>query len=124
VLWWIIKSVGLWGILTFIAAVSVFFGPCYVVLRAPNVHAIRSFRTTVLLPLLMGIVAAVFRVIEGFQNIPVSDVTAIVFVMDAIFSAWGPLSEALMLTIPSYLVLVFGRHIRIRRRLRQRGKRR
>jgi hypothetical protein len=104
--------------LTLVAAGGVFCWSFIAVIRAPDVQSVRPFHVMLLIPLLIGFIGAVATGDSAFANIRALelDLTPAETAADVVRSAWVPLRDALILTVPSFLVLMIGQIVRTRRR--------
>ena len=120
---WFIQSVGFWGLLTLFAASGVFVWSWFAVFRATNENT-RSPYIMLLLPLLIGVVAAAVAGYSSFASIRDQRVPFTAFeVADVVIhSMWVPLSDAVIVTVPSFVVITIGRVIRGRRLLNKPNK--
>jgi hypothetical protein len=114
---WIVRSAGLFSLLTILVGVAVFVAMSIVVATARRRDDITAHHVFLLLPLAAGVIHAVgaaiasLRVFE-LQVMPFNALSAVAFVLSAVIE---PLSEAIIVTVPSLLVFLIGRAVRFPR---------
>lgn len=121
---WVIRSLGICGLMTFLMGAVIFVGACVVVFRVRRPAVIASYLVFLGLPLLLGILGAITRPFGApadfpFTDVPLTDVTVPQSrILDGVSGALLSLRFAIMVTLPSYFVLAIGLFVRT---LRTRG---
>ncbi len=113
---WVIRSLGVCGLMTFLVGAVIFVGACVVVFRARRPAVIASYLVFLGLPLLLGILGAVTRPFGGpsaFTDVAQSDTTLPQWqIFDGVSAVLLSLRVAIMVTLPSYFVLAIGLFVR------------
>jgi hypothetical protein len=114
---WFIGCVGLFGLLTLLAGMAVFLGACVVVVLSRRPKTIAFYRMFLLLPLLLGVAGAVKAGVSSLAvlDVPGVRISAMQVVAVVFHAALTPLGDALVVTLPSVLVLAIGQFVRTRR---------
>jgi hypothetical protein len=112
-LMWMLECLGLFGLLAVLAAVVIFFGSWIVVFTVRRPAVIASYLVFLLFPLLLAVTGALKGLVGAFS------VMAMAGVELKMSQIVGALSEvlvlpltALMLTLPSFLVVAVGLFVR------------
>jgi hypothetical protein len=100
-----------------LAGMAVFLGACVVVVLARRPKAIAFYRMFLLLPLLFGVLGAVKACVSSLAvlDVPGVRISAIQVAAVVFHAALTPLGDALVVTLPSVLVLAIGQFVRTRR---------
>ncbi len=110
---WVVASLGLLGLLMLLSGAAIFLGACLVVFLARRPAVIASYLVFLLLPLLLGVLGALKSFVSCFAVIAMAGVTLkqsqiCAGLTEALLLPW----YALMVTLPSYLVIAIGLFVR------------
>jgi hypothetical protein len=110
---WLLRSLGLTGFLTLLVGAAIFVGACLVVFRTRRPAVIASYLVFLLLPWLLAILGALKGSVASF---PVIAAAGLELKQSQIFGGLAQvlllLLVALVVTLPSYLVIAIGLFVR------------
>ncbi len=110
---WIIRCLGLFGLLTLLSALALFLGACLVVVLARRPAVIAAYLVFLPLPLWFAAIAMLKSNVSAFSVLAVTGVQLKNSQICAgLAESIIPVLAALMATLPSYLVIAFGLFIR------------
>jgi hypothetical protein len=106
---WMIKSLGFCGLLSLLTGLAVFVGACVVVVRVRRPAVIASYLVFLLLPSLFAILGGLKGTVASFSVLARSEVEIKQWqIFAGLSEALLPFLIALVLTLPSYLVIAIG----------------
>ena len=110
---WMFRSLGFFGFLSLLTGVAIFVGACLVVFVARRPAVIASYLVFLVLPLLLAAIGALKGNLASFVVLASADIE---IKQSQIFAGLSetllPLSCALTVTLPSFLVLAIGLFVR------------
>ena len=110
---WIIRCLGLFGLLTLLSALALFLGACLVVVLARRPAVIAAYLVFLPLPLWFAVIAMLKSYVSAFSVLAVTGAQLKNSQICAgLAESIIPVLAALMATLPSYLVIAFGLFIR------------
>jgi hypothetical protein len=110
---WLLTSLGLFGLLATAMGLLNFVGACVVVCLARRPSVVAAYMVFLFLPLLLGALGAVKGMVSAFSVVAMSGVDVkLSLIVAAVSEALVNPLVALMLTIPSFLVLAIGLFIK------------
>jgi hypothetical protein len=110
---WLLESLGLFGMLAVLAGVVIFFGSWIVIFTTRRPAVIASYLVFLPLPLLLAIAGALKGLVGAFSLVGMSGVEVKqVQIIGALSEALVLPLSALLVTIPSLVIVAFGLFIR------------
>jgi hypothetical protein len=110
---WLMRCLGTVGLLTLVTGAGVFLGACAVVFWARRPAVIASYLVFLLLPLLLGEIAAISAMVSVFGTLARSGAEASGSqILGSLAQVLVTPLSALIITAPSYLVVAIGLFVR------------